>query len=812
MNSALEILKTSFGYGAFRPGQEEIIQTVLSGQDAFVLMPTGGGKSLCYQIPALALPGITLVISPLISLMKDQVDTLKMHGIQAEFLNSALSQREADRIEIAAREGKIKLLYLSPEKCISAMNWLIQRLPVGLVAIDEAHCVSNWGHDFRPEYKQLSELRQVHPNAVMMALTATADKLTRQDILTYIGLKDPRTFITSFDRPNIRLNVRFGLRKKEKLEEIMNMIRRHKDQSGIIYCTAKKTTEALALELKSLGVKAAFYHAGMGASDRNRIQEQFLNDEIDVVCATIAFGMGIDKSNVRYVMHYNLPKSIESFYQEIGRGGRDGGKCDTLLFYSIGDVILLSDFAKNSGLPEINLEKLNRMQEYAEARICRRKILLNYFGENLQEDCGNCDVCSDPPQKFDGTTYCQMALSAIVRANGINAHPAISLLINILRGSRNAEILQKKLNTIKTHGVGKAVGYDDWSYYILQMIQLGLLEIQYDHHNALAVTEFGAEVLSNKHTISLVKYVPKQEEEEEEDIFYKDKFNRSLTRYQEEIELEFARQRVVMSTLKIIRKQIAERENVPPYIIFHDTTLNEMVEKSPMTEHELLQISGVSQSKFDKYGTEFLNAIIASNPAHRRYSSMSVYEATQPEYITKCVEEMQQQGISVSATAVAKLMLASEDKRFQDIGKKVSFFGVLGGEKLGVKALYEKLKNTVAPLQEKAKAVQIDEVASKVRDYLTSVSQEALDEQKTIDFKHRLALIDQDLPALRKHENPEWPPRSGQKWTADEKSILMEMTRYTSDISKMATIIQRTERSVIFMLDQMIIQAAAISE
>ncbi|MFZ4786114.1 MAG: DNA helicase RecQ, partial [Flavobacteriales bacterium] len=778
-----------------------------------VLMPTGGGKSLCYQIPALAMPGITLVISPLISLMKDQVDTLKMHGIQAEFLNSALSQREADRIEIAAREGKIKLLYLSPEKCISALNWLIQRLPVSLIAIDEAHCVSNWGHDFRPEYKQLIELRQVHPNAVMMALTATADKLTRQDILTHIGLKEPRTFITSFDRPNIRLNVRFGLRKKEKLEEIMNMIRRHKGQCGIIYCTAKKTTEALALELKALSVKAAFYHAGMSPADRSRIQEQFLNDEIDVVCATIAFGMGIDKSNVRFVMHYNLPKSIESFYQEIGRGGRDGGKCDTLLFYSISDVILLSDFAKNSGLPEINLEKLNRMQEYAEARICRRKILLNYFGENLQEDCGNCDVCSDPPQKFDGTIYCQMALSAIVRAHGINAHPAIGLLINILRGSRNAEILQKKLNSIKTHGVGKAVGYDDWSYYILQMIQLGLLEIQYDHHNALAITEFGAEVLSNKHTISLVKFVPKQEEDdEEEDYLYKNKFDRSLTRYQEEIEMEFSRRQLVLIALKSIRKQIAEKENVPPYIIFHDTTLNEMVEKSPMTEHDFLQISGVSQSKFDKYGTEFLNAIIASNPARRRYSSMSVYEATQPEYITKCVEEMQQKGISISATAVAKLMLASQDKRFQDLGKNISFYGVLGSEKLGVKALYEKLKNTVAPLQEKAKVIQIDEVAGKVRDYLTSVSVEELDERKILHFKNRLALIDIDLPPLRKHENPEWPPRSGQKWTKEEKDILIELSRYTSDIACMANIIQRTERSLIFMLDQMIGQAAAISE
>ena len=798
MKSANEVLKESFGYDTFRPLQKEIIDTIVSGKDAFVLMPTGGGKSLCYQIPALMMEGVSIIISPLISLMKDQVDTLKSHGIKAEFLNSSLTPKEAEKIEIAARNGDIKILYMSPEKCLGSMQWFVQRLPVSFIAIDEAHCVSNWGHDFRPEYKQLEMVRKAHPNAVMMALTATADKLTKQDILTYLGLKEPELFVSSFDRPNLSLSVKFGLKKKDKIRDILSIIRRHKNQSGIIYCTAKKTTEALAGELQHEGIKAVFYHAGMSPQDRNKIQEQFINDDVDVVCATIAFGMGIDKSNVKYVLHYNLPKSIESYYQEIGRGGRDGTKCETCLYFSISDIILLSDFAKQSGMPEINKEKLDRVQEYAEAQICRRKILLNYFGENLRDNCNNCDVCKDPPKHFDGTIQTQMALSAVVRASTIGVNLGVYLLINTLRGSRNAEILEKKLDTIKTYGIGKNISFQDWNYYILQMIQIGLLEIHYDQDKKLAVTSFGEQVLKGSFTIDLVKKEEKVEEVLGDFSFEED---RKMDFRSMKIKSEVMLDKLIFEQLRMLRKEIARNEDVPPYVIFHDSTLHEMVEKMPVTREEMLLVSGVSASKFDKYGTLFLNAIIATNPPKRKESRILLSEAVQEAYLSKCIQELQEKGISVSGTAISKILLGTPDKRFDQFQESISFYGALGGEKLGPKALFELIRSKVDPIKEQIENSKKEDIVKQVQDFLKECSNESLTEDEENKYRKAISDIIVEQNYFAPQEN-QLASRAGQHWTDLERTMLDELISKTSNIEKIASIMSRGEKSILYMIHE----------
>ena len=597
------ILKTYFGYTEFRPKQKEIITNILNRKDTLVLMPTGGGKSLCYQIPALMMEGTAIVVSPLISLMKDQVEALQANGISARALNSMNTDTENASVRMECLQGKVKLLYISPERLVSETNYLLRDIKISLFAIDEAHCISQWGHDFRPEYTQLDILRKQFPSVPIVALTATADKITRQDIVKQLKMNEPEVFISSFDRPNLSLDVKKGYQQKEKIRIIKRFIERHGNESGIIYCMSRKTTEKVAELLYDEGFDTAVYHAGLSNSEREKAQDDFINDRVQIVCATVAFGMGIDKSNVRWVIHYNLPKSIESFYQEIGRAGRDGMKSDTMLFYSLGDMIQLTKFAEESNQKGINIEKLNRMQQYAEADICRRRILLNYFGETMEHDCGNCDVCRNPPQRFDGTIIMQKALSAIARTN---QQVATGTLIEILRGNFTQEITENEYDKIKTFGAGRDIPSRHWQNYLLQMLNMGYIEIAYNESNHLKITESGAKVLFGKQNAELV--VIKEDEFSQRQI-KKNTVGASPVQIKKNAYGNHVNEDSLFETLRLLRLKLAEQEAIPPYIVMSDSTLQALCDKKPTSLEELNDISGFSEYKKKKYGRDFVNAI-----------------------------------------------------------------------------------------------------------------------------------------------------------------------------------------------------------
>ena len=597
------VLKTYFGYDSFRKNQQEIISSAMQRHDTLVLMPTGGGKSLCYQVPAMLMPGTCIVVSPLISLMQDQVEALKANGIEAEALNSSHDLGIDTTIRRRVVSGDVKILYMSPERLMTEIPFLLSQMRISLIAIDEAHCISQWGHDFRPECSQLGDIRQRFPDVPIMALTATADRITRLDIIKQLRLNNPREFISSFDRPNLSLAVKKGYTPKEKTSFIINFIKARPLDAGIVYCLSRASTEKLANELNAHGIHAAAYHAGMPAADRTLTQAKFKQDDILVVCATIAFGMGIDKSNVRWVIHFNMPKSIESYYQEIGRAGRDGAPAETILFYSMNDIIMLEKFVKESGQREINADKLRRMQEYAESSVCRRRILLNYFNEVSDHDCHNCDVCQDPPKRFDGTRYVQMALSAAKRTG---EEAKVSTIIEIVKGIKSPTVVRKSYDRLPTFGVGKELTTKQWRDYMLQMMQLGFFDIEYDKADAVKVTAAGEDVLWSRKQALLCQPA--------EDVLPLAKRSRKNKKIQLVIP-HFTNVATneedpnLFEALRILRKKCADEEGFPPYIVFSDKVLHNLATSKPTTLDDFGNVSGIGEHKKAKYGARFVELI-----------------------------------------------------------------------------------------------------------------------------------------------------------------------------------------------------------
>ncbi len=623
MSEALACLKKYFGYTSFREPQEQIIDHLMGGGDALVLMPTGGGKSLCYQLPALMLPGTTVVVSPLISLMRDQVNQLRANGICAAAMNSASTWGEQSYARHKLTTGELKLLYVSPERLLADLPWMSQSLNVSLFAIDEAHCISQWGHDFRTEYTQLGCLKETFPQTPIVALTATADRVTRDDILRQMNIPEARVFMSSFDRPNLSLTVRTASETRQRQRLVLDFVLAHPNECGIVYCLSRKNTESVASMLETHDISVAVYHAGLSNDERERAQQDFENDRVQVVCATVAFGMGINKSNVRFVVHYNLPKSIENYYQEIGRAGRDGVPSDTLLIYSLQDVVQVRRFAEESGQKEINLERMERMLEYAQNGVCRRRTLLNYFGQTMSHDCGNCDVCLHPPVRFVGTELVQKALSAVVRTQQKCTARA---LVDILRGSYTPEVRYKNWHLMPTFAVGSNVPGRDWRDYLSQMIQLGYLEIVYDEQNHLRVTPQGSEVLygraeaylcrpakddrKSKRSKQVVKKTVRQPAGKIAPQSAEKTFRAGQPVLNASPVGERGEDEALFGVLRQLRMRLSKQQGLPPYIVFSDKVLHQLATDCPTTLEDFAAVSGIGEFKARKYGNVFCRAIL----------------------------------------------------------------------------------------------------------------------------------------------------------------------------------------------------------
>jgi ATP-dependent DNA helicase RecQ len=582
-----------FGFQSFRPFQEEIVRRLIAGKDAFVLMPTGGGKSLCYQLPSLMRKGLGIVVSPLISLMKDQVDALRGNGVKAAYYNSSLSAKESRQVLADLHAGRLDLLYIAPERLVNpGFLERLQGIDIALFAIDEAHCISRWGHDFRPEYTRLDVLRQNFPGIPLVALTATADAQTRQDILSGLGLCRDDCFVTSFDRPNIRYTV---LEKHQPARQLMKFLSAHEGEAGIVYALSRKRVEEVATRLGEAGLSAAAYHAGMGDAERRRVQDLFLRDELQIVVATVAFGMGIDKSNVRFVVHYDMPKNVEGYYQETGRAGRDGLPAEALLFFGYGDVALCRGLIEKGGNAEqnrIELHKLNAMAAFAEALTCRRRVLLGYFGEQTTEDCGNCDICLQPPETYDATEDARKALSCVYR---VGQRFGAGHIIDVLRGAENDRIERLGHRNLSTYGIGADVGRDAWGSLLRQLVHHGYLYQDVGNYSILRLTEKARPLLRGEVSLQLAKPRIKVRP-------VKKPSSRSAT--------EWSYDPALFDALRALRKRIADQEQVPPFVVFSDATLAEMAARRPRDEAALLSVNGVGQRKLQRYGEGFLALLI----------------------------------------------------------------------------------------------------------------------------------------------------------------------------------------------------------